>query len=96
MNGGTLEEAFAHARSMYEMARDDQLGVESDEEGELLSRAQDAAMDALFLAHAPDLAALAFKMEVFAAEDCFGLCGHIRDSLFAALIADVRRLGGLQ
>jgi hypothetical protein len=89
--------AFDLARQTYEMARDDaQEHVESDEECELLGHAQSEATWALMLSPAPDLTALAYKLEAFEAEDCFGLCPSYRQPLFAALIADARRLGGLQ
>jgi hypothetical protein len=77
--------------------RDDLHEVDlSDEECQLLGRAQSEAVSALMLTPAPDLAALAYKLETFAAEDCFGLSPQYREPLFAALIGDVRRLGGEQ
>jgi hypothetical protein len=47
-------------------------------------------------APAPDLAALAYKLEIFAFVDWCWLSPQYREPLFAALIADVRRLGGLK
>jgi hypothetical protein len=94
--------AFADARATYEMARADACvpaeieGELSDEECEMLGSAQSHATSALLLAPAPDLAALAYKLEIFAFEDCFWLSPQYREPLFAALIADVRRLGGLK
>jgi hypothetical protein len=87
---------FARARAIYEMARDDgrEAGL-SDQEDELIYGACCKATDALFLTPAPDLSALSYKLEVFAAEDCHGLEPNLRDPLFAALVADARRLGGL-
>lgn len=84
---------FKSARAFYEMARDDALEhVESNEECELLGFAHSEAMDMLMLAHAPDMAALAYKLETFAAEDCFSLSPQYREPLLNALLADVRRL----
>jgi hypothetical protein len=89
---------FARARSTYEMARSDAEadGTDfSDEECELLGGAQSEATFALLLVPAPDLPAFLYKLETFAAEDCFALSPHYREPLFAALIADVRRLAGM-
>lgn len=84
---------FARALAVYEMAREDaREDVENDEEIMLLGRAQSDATEALLLSPAPDLAALAYKLEAFATEDCFGLSPQYRDPLFAAIIADARRL----
>jgi hypothetical protein len=89
--------AFDLARQTYEMARlDAQETVESDEECGLLGHAQSEATWALMRSPAPDLTALAYKLEIFEGEDCFALCPSYREPLFAALIADARRLGGLQ
>lgn len=85
--------SFARARANYEMAREDaREHVESDEECMLLGGAHSDATEALLLTEAPDLGALASKLETFAAEDCFALSPQYRDPLFAALLADVRRL----
>lgn len=85
--------AFAAACATYEMARRDaQESVESDEEVMLLGRAHSDATEALMLAPAPNLPALAYKLEAFAAEDCFTLSPQYREPLFAALVDDVRRL----
>ena len=93
---GSISEPFSIARATYEMARDDaREPVESNEENELLGRAHSNATDALLLTPAPDLSALAYKMQVFAAEDCHALSPQYREPLFAALQSDVRLLGGL-
>ena len=86
---------FDHARAIYEMARDDALEpAETDAECELLGHAHSEATSALLLTPSPDLAALAYKLDVFAAEDCFGLSPHYRDPLFTVLVADARALNG--
>jgi hypothetical protein len=78
----------------YEVARADALEpVESDEEIDLLGGAQSAATERLLTAPAPDLEALAYKLEVFRREDCFALSLEYREPLFEALIEDLRRLG---
>lgn len=85
---------FAHAQAAYKMACGalESLGDDySNEECDLLSDAHFVAMDALLLTPAPDFPALVQKMEVFATEECFDMSN--KDELFAALIADVRRLG---
>jgi hypothetical protein len=92
--GQATRTAFAEVRATYEMARDDaQEDVESNEECELLGKAHSEATEALLLSPAPDLAALAYKLEAFATEDCFWLSPQYREPLFNALIADVRRIG---
>lgn len=79
----------------YAMAcADAQEDVNSDEEITLLGTAHSLATERLLLAPAPDLDALACKLEIFDAEDCFGLSPQYREPLFAALLADVRRLKG--
>ena len=64
----------------------------SDTEADFYVDAELEAMGALMLTASPDLAALAYKMEVFAAEDCFNLDRDCRTPLFGALIADLQRL----
>jgi hypothetical protein len=91
--------AFDSARATYEMAKADAEaphdGDLSDDECSLLGTAQFDAATALFLTPATDFAALAYKMEVFEAEEYFALIDECRQPAFEALIADVRRLGRL-
>jgi hypothetical protein len=90
---------FDIARARYEMAKADAEAPHgddlSDEECSLLGTAQFDAATALFLTPATDFAALAYKMEVFEAEEYFALIDECRQPAFEALIADVRRLGRL-
>lgn len=86
--------AFSRAIATYEMAKDDleDESVESNEEMDFFCDAQLEAMDALLQTPAPDLAALVRKLEIFEAEDCFGMSPQYRDPLFDAIISDARRL----
>lgn len=87
---------FAQARANYEMARSDwaTLGEDYDNaEADLLADIQYQAKRELMLTPAPDWQGLAYKMEVFATEDCFNMSKQYRDPLFEALISDVRWLG---
>lgn len=84
---------FAGAKAMYEMAHgdlDDLGDGYSNEECDLLASAQSIAIDALMATPAPDFPALLYKMEIFAKEERFDITNAAE--LFAALIADVRRL----
>jgi hypothetical protein len=86
---------FAGARANFEMAHADLESLPADYENiecDYLVGITLEALDSMLLCPAPDLAALAYKMETFAAQDCFGFSPHIRDPLFAALQADVARL----
>lgn len=88
---------FASASAAYEMSRSDLEALPenyADIECDYLADIMNDALSAMLLCPAPDLAAVAYKMEAFAAEECFGFCPHYRDPLFAALMADVRRLKG--
>lgn len=88
----TTKTDFARAKATYQMARADApVDGPSQDEGDLLYPAAWAASDALMLTPASDVADLAYKLETFAAEECFNDVN--RDDLFAALIADARRLG---
>ena len=62
-------------------------------EGEVdnLADEQTKAIQALMLYPAPDAAALAYKLEQFAAHDCGEYNDHIRNPMLATLIADARR-----
>ncbi|HVI05894.1 MAG TPA: hypothetical protein VM711_07365 [Sphingomicrobium sp.] len=96
MNAETQPD-FARAVAAYEMAQSDLEGLGEDysnDELDLYGNANWTAREALLLAPASDFPALISKMEVFASEDCFML--NHAEELFAALIADVRRLGGVQ
>jgi hypothetical protein len=76
------------------MARDDaREDVDSDEEVSLLGNAHSEATWGLLTAPAPDLDALAYKLEVFREEAMWELVNERVQELFQALIADVRRLG---
>jgi hypothetical protein len=94
----TAATAFPAARDAFAMAKADvdALGTcYANLEADFYVEVQFKALDALMLAPAPDLPALLYKLELFAAEECFDYSPHIRDPLFAALISDVRRLGGM-
>ena len=92
-----LHSAFAEARDAFAMAKTDvdALGnCYANVEADFYVDIQFKALDALMLAPAPDLPALLYKLELFAAEECFDYSPHFRDPIFAALIADMRRLNG--
>jgi hypothetical protein len=92
-----LRSTFAEARDAFAMAKADvdALGASyANLEADFYVDIQFKALDALMLAPAPDLPALLYKLELFAAEECFDYSPHFRDPLFAALISDVRRLSG--
>ena len=92
-----LAETFASALAAYEMACEDALEpVDSDEEVDLLGMAQHEATAALMLIPAPDFAALAYKMAVFAVENCFNLSPEYRDPLYESLASDLLRLGNVK
>jgi hypothetical protein len=87
--------SFCLARDALAMARADvdALGASyANVEADFYVDIQFKALDALMLAPAPDLPALIYKLELFAAEECFDYSRQFRDPIFAALIADVRRL----
>jgi hypothetical protein len=73
----------------------DALGADyANVEADFYVDVQFKALDALMLAPAPDLQALLTKLELFAAEDCFDFSPQFRAPMFAAIIADARRLSG--
>lgn len=89
--------SFSRARDALEMARTDvnALGTcYANVEADFYVDIQFKALDALMLAPAPDLPALLYKLELFAAEECFDYSPEFRAPIFAALIADLRRLSG--
>jgi hypothetical protein len=90
---------FDSARVTYEMAKADAYAPHdyelSDDECMLLGTAHSDATWAMIFAPAPDLAALAYKLEAFEAEECFALNDEYRQPMVVAMIADVRRLGKL-
>ena len=89
-----MQNDFERARELFEMARDDDRVAVSDVECNLLGPARYAAADALFLIPAPNMAALAYKLEIFASEDCFN--DITRDQSFAAIIRDARRFADIE
>lgn len=76
----------------FAMAQADLRDVESDEELGIFAGAQMMAMMTMLLTPAPDVAALARKLEVFRDEEAYG---HIDETLlpiFAALVEDAHCL----
>ena len=77
----------------YAMAREDaQEEVSSDEECTLLGTAHSDATWSLLIAPAPDLEALAYKLEIFRDEEMYELTEDRVGIILQAMIADARRL----
>ena len=90
------ETAWNDSRRLYAMAVDDaaQAG-DTDAELNHYGPAQNSAMVAMLETPAPDLAALAHKLETYISQDCSELISEYRDPILSAMLADVRNLGGL-
>lgn len=75
----------------YEMARLDNLEwIEDDKEGELISSAHTHALMSLLRSPAPDIAALAYKLQVYRDEDAHEL--YVAPEIVDLMIGDARRL----
>jgi hypothetical protein len=90
--------AFSHARAVYEMALADMRDAEPEMDDDCVltlycSAATDAA-DALLLVPAPDMDALAYKLEIFGSEEVYRREDEGVTEVLDALIADVRHLMG--
>lgn len=89
-----MNEHWNQLRANLELTRSDALEeVESDEEIMLLGSAQSDAAWLLLNAPAPDMAALACKLEVFRDEAAYELADDLVQTVLQAMIADARRLG---
>ena len=90
------ESIWNSSRHLYAIAVADaaQAG-DTDAELDHYGPTQMSAMLAMLKNPAPDLAALAHKLETYIIQDCSELTPENREPILSAMLADVRRLGGL-
>ena len=97
---GNPEAIWQNAYNTFEMAKKDLahfIAGESDTntEFEFYTELESYALAKLLRTPAPHGEALARKLEIFTEYDCGELIDEIQKPMFAAMIADARKLGGL-